>query len=149
VVLILLGAVITMSLKVYRGGTEDSVKTKQLELVDNNGVSRALLTTVSGGRPSLTLLDSNGQNRALLFLSDDGSPNLVLVDNGRFVIMDAAGQVRSAQRVDASGSPILTLHDSNGQTRTLLRLNPTGDAVQEIHDASGNVIWSALPTPAP
>lgn len=119
------------------------VKAERLEIVDKDGVARAVLTTIEGGRASLTLIDNNGEFRAWLFLSSNGSPNLILVDNPRLILMDKAGEIRSAQRLDENGSPIYSFTDGDGRVRSLLRLGEGGAPVLQLYDISGNPVWSA------
>jgi len=130
------------------GGTDETtvqpvVKTERLEIVDQEGATRAVLTTVEGGRPSLTLIDENGNYRAWLFLGTDGSPNLVLIDDPRLVLMDEAGEIRSAQRLDRNGAPVLTFADEAGSVRLMLRLDESNSPAIEFYSEDGEPGWSA------
>ena len=119
-------------------------RTERLEIVGSDGITRAVLTTLEDGRPSLTMIDAQGRNRVWLFLSsDDGSPNLILIDKSRIVLMDGAGEIRSALRLDDTGSPIFSSMDANGSLRTLLRLTADGSPVTELYDQNGAILWSA------
>ncbi len=122
--------------------TRSVVKTKRLEIVDDAGAARVVMTTIDGARPSLTLLDDKGNPRAWIFLSANGAPNLVLVDNPRLALLDGAGEIRSAQRLDEQGSPVFTQFDATGGIRSMLRLGQDGTPLLELYDASGRPIWT-------
>ena len=124
------------------GALQSTVKTKRLEIVDDAGATRIVMTTIQSGRPSLTFVDKDGKDRAWLFLSEDGSPNLILIDNPRFVQMDKNGEIRAVQRLDKDGVPIFSLMDSSGKIRTVIRLDNDGSPVLELFDPSGNRTWS-------
>lgn len=130
-------------------GTQAVVKAKRLEIVDDAGFTRMVLTTVDGKRPSLTLADEKGNFRAWLFLSENGAPNLVLVDSPRFALLDEAGEVRSAQRLDGAGAPIFTQLDSAGRVRSILQLSQEGTPSIELYDTSGRPIWIAPQAASP
>ena len=119
------------------------MKAERFEVVDQGGNTRAVLTTLDDGRPSLVLTDTNGEFRAWLFLSADGSPNLVLIDNPRLALMDTAGELRITQSLDADGSPILGLRDKAGEVRTELRLDEGGSPALKLYNGTGDLIWSA------
>ena len=119
------------------------IRTKSLEIVDDTGVTRVVLTTMEGGRPSLTLLDSSGNLRAMLFLGENGTPNLVLVDNPRIALLDKGGKIRSVQYLDENGSPIFTQLERNGGVRSMLRLDEGGQPAIQLYDTSGKPVWSA------
>ncbi len=118
-------------------------RTERLEIVSSTGDTRAVVTTLEDGRPSLTMIDDQGQDRAWLFLSADGSPNLILIDGSRFVLMDGAGEIRSALRLDAAGAPVFSSLDQDGRLRSLMRLAGDGSPINELYDADGTVIWAA------
>jgi hypothetical protein len=121
----------------------DNLKVKNLEIVDDEGNTRAVFTTISGGRPSLTLLDGEGELRAWLTLNDDGSPNLLLLDQGRIVLMDGTGGIRSTYSLDETNNPSVQLFSESSELRSFMGLNESGAAVSELFDESGQVIWSA------
>lgn len=115
-------------------------RTEQLEIVSASGETRAIMTTLEDGRPSLTMIDEQGQDRARLFLSADRSPNLILIDGSRLVLMDGAGEIRSALRLDDSGAQVFSNLDQEGRLRSLLRLAADGSPVNELYDADGAMI---------
>ncbi|MDP6715691.1 MAG: hypothetical protein QF368_13835 [SAR202 cluster bacterium] len=122
---------------------QDNLKVKNLEIVDDDGITRAVFTTISGGRPSLTLLDNSGDFRAWLTLNDDGSPNLVLIDQGRVVLMDSVGGVRSTYSLDGTNSPSMSHFSEDGVMRFSAGLNEEGVPAAELIDEIGEVVWSA------
>ena len=119
------------------------VRTERLEIVDGSGNTKAIMTTIEDGRPSLTLVDSSGVFRAWLFLGNDDVPNLILVDGGRMVLMDQNGEIRSTRRLDQNGDPMLTFRDASGAIRSMSRLDEDGSPIVELYDESGQLIWSA------
>lgn len=127
-----------------RGPEESAVgptlKTGRLEIVDAAGAPRIVLGIDDKGRPSLALSDQSGDFRAWMFLGEDGSPNLFLVNNPRFILMDAKGEIRAAQRLDGTGSPSFILLDGDGKIRTNLRLGEDGSPIVEFFDTSGNPV---------
>ena len=122
---------------------QETLKVKNLEIVDDGGNTRAVFTTISGGRPSLTLLDSNGDFRVWLTLNDDGSPNLLLIDQGRIVLMDGIGGIRSTYSLDEADNPSIRYFSQAGDVRSSSGLDEDGDPLAELFDESGQVVWSA------
>lgn len=122
---------------------QENLKVKNLEIVDDDGNTRAVFTTISGGRPSLTLLDNNGDFRVWLTLNDDGSPNLLLFDQGRIVLMDGVGGIRSTYGLDATNNPAIRYFSQAGNIRSSAALDESGDPIMELFSESGQVLWSA------
>lgn len=56
----------------------DVVTAKTFRLKDENGLTRALLTTLDNGRPTLLLFDDKGQSRMEIGLQSNGAPKFVL-----------------------------------------------------------------------
>ena len=119
------------------------LQAQRFELVDENNNVRAFLSTLSGGRPSLTLMDQSGEFRAWLYLNEEGSPRLALIDNPLLVLVDKAGEFRSVLRLEADGTPSFTLADEAGTSRSLIRLEKDGSPVLLFQNSEGEVIWSA------
>ena len=124
-----------------------SVKAKRLEIVDQSGTARIVLTTIEDGRPSMTFLDGQGKERAWLFLGQAGAPNLVLIDQPRVAQLDGNGEIRSAQYIDSQGNPVFSVMDTQGHVRVSIRLGPDGSPVVETLDAAGSPLWIAPPVP--
>lgn len=122
---------------------QENLKVRNLEIVDDVGITRAVFTTISGGRPSLTLLDNTGDFRAWLTLNDDGSPNLVLIDQGRVVLMDGVGGVRSTYSADEANIPSMRHYSEAGALRLSAGLNEGGSPISALYDENGEVVWSA------
>ena len=127
------------------GEVEDVLKVRRLEVVDQNGVPRAVIEILDGGRPSIVLIDNQGVFRSLLFLSDDGSPNLVMLDNPRLALMDQNSEIRAAQHLDSNGQPVISLSDATGQVRSELRLGEDGRPSIRLFGDEGEVLWTPLP----
>lgn len=115
-----------------------AVTTTQLNLVDDEGMIRGLLSARDEtGATSLTLFDSNGQPRSVFAVGPDGRPGVRL--------QNAAGEARLAARVSgedtllivgddrethgvfasASGVPVLSFADGQ-RGRVQLQLAPSG-----------------------
>jgi hypothetical protein len=127
------------------GEVEDVLKVRRLELVDQNGVPRAMIEMLDNGMPSIVLIDDRGVFRSLLFLSDDGSPNLVMVDSPRFALMDQNNEIRAAQHLNSDGQPAFSLSDSTGQVRSEIRLGQDGSPSIRLFDDEGEVLWTPPP----
>lgn len=125
--------------------TQSLIKAKRIEIVDDSGATRMVLTA-ENGKPTLTLADSSGTLRALLFLGDTGTPSLVLVDNPRIALMDQTGEIRLAERLDITGTPFTTQMDSGGKVRTMLTLDASGAPTLEMYDDRGSPILKAPTT---
>lgn len=54
------------------------VTANAFRLKDENGLTRALLTTLDSGRPTLLMFDDNGQSRLEVGLQVNGAPKFVL-----------------------------------------------------------------------
>lgn len=122
---------------------QDIVRVKTMEITDDAGSTRAILTTVAGGQPSITLLDAAGKMRVTLFLGDNGSPSLVLSENARFALLDRNGKIRSIQYLDAEGVPVLAQMDPNGSIRYISSVDNSGQPSMELFDSAGKSVWTA------
>lgn len=122
-----------------------ALQAQRFELVDASGTPRALLTTLEGGRPSLSLLDQTGEARAWIYLSSEGAPRLVLTDRPLFVLADQKDELRSVLRLEADGTPSFALGDAAGTFRTLIRLAPDGTPAVLLQDKDGKSVWAAPP----
>ncbi|HEX9580520.1 MAG TPA: hypothetical protein VF970_05380 [Gemmatimonadales bacterium] len=96
--------------------TNETVKTRRLELVDHKGRVRAVLSCEEdSGVPSCTFLDSAGQTRAIIGLSWNDMPQIQLsaVD----------GTARVALVVRPEGMGMVVLADDQQRTKAI---TPTG-----------------------
>ena len=121
----------------------DRLRTRSLEIVDSQGVVRMVLTTVEGGRPSVSLLDDAGNIRGNLFLGDNGAASLVLSDRPRIALLDKDSKVRLVEYLDEAGSPVLAEIDGQGTIRTVVNLDATGKATIGLFDGGGKSVWTA------
>ncbi|MBM3945144.1 MAG: hypothetical protein FJ317_06605 [SAR202 cluster bacterium] len=118
------------------GLSGESIQTRRLEIVDDTGAARIVLST-EGQRPSVALADGAGQIRAWLFLRDDGTPNLILINRPRFILMDHNGEIRALHSLNGTGAPVLSHVDAQGEVRATLRLDADGNATIDLFDATG------------
>ncbi len=68
---------------------------------------------------------------------------MVVIDNGRLLLMDSEGEIRSVQHLDQGGTPITSLRDAQGTIRSRLRLTEDGTPAVELFNAEGEQVWSA------
>jgi hypothetical protein len=112
--------------------TQEVVRTKNLQIVDDDGILRASLEIKEAdtfeGNPMLTLFDEGGNARAILSLFA-GNPGLWL--NGE------DGNFRASLYL-AAGKPVLNFWDDNGNIRTELYLNEGGAPTFRMKDEDGN-----------
>ena len=127
------------------GEVQDLLKVRRLEVVDQNGVPRAVLEILDSGMPAISLIDVQGVFRTLLFLGDDGSPTLVMEDNPRLAMMGQNSEIRVLQYLDSDGQPVISLSDAAGQVRSELRLGVDGSPSIRLFGDEGEVLWTPLP----
>ena len=76
-------------------------------LKDENGRTRALLTTLDNGKPSLLLFDDKGQSRLEVGLQADGAPRFVLnCEDDITVVVEISNPKRPVLQVMKNGSPV-------------------------------------------
>ena len=109
------------------------IRAERFEVVDENGMLRALLSLGTDGEPGLRLYDKNGQHRAALSLLNNGEPRLGLYDK------DGSRAVLGV----VDGEPRLWFFDQNGKYRAALVLNADEEPRLSFIDKNGNVIWRA------
>ena len=122
---------------------QQSVRTQQLQIVSEDGTVRAELATLEDGRPGLSLLDMDGTSRAVLFIGTNGVPNLVLIGSPRLALMDGAGEIRAALRLDGTGAPAFSQMDGTGQLRYLVSQEEDGTSLVELYGSDGEPEWTA------
>jgi len=107
------------------------LSTRMLIIDDQQGVTRAQLTTLPDGAPHLTLLDQAGVIRAELALTPLGFPGLALLSKeGRSVLTISTRM--------PGEHPEITLSDLKGQRRWQVRVNPDGTAELKQYDPSAD-----------
>lgn len=104
------------------GNDQDSIKTKQLIILDKNNAVKAVISTGKDTLPCIALVDNAGKVRISLALTGDGSPAIGLADSeersrigfavtkendAAFTIMDAKGDVKAAIGVEKEKGLIL------------------------------------------
>lgn len=57
------------------------LRTNRLEIVDQSGVARAVVSTLADGSPHIVFADKDGRIRAAISLSKDGQPRLLFLDD--------------------------------------------------------------------
>lgn len=99
------------------------------EIVDEQGRTRAMLSTGHGGTVSLNLLDAAGRLRAALG-QDPGGPTLSLFDENALRRLDL--------RVTTGDVPQLVLHDETGARRIDASIDAHGAASVGVLGADGS-----------
>ncbi len=103
--------------------TSDTIRARRIEIVDETGRPRAVLSVAKGG--------------AFLELSDETGRHRVGVDEAGMSMNDVAGVTRLSLGVDTAGAR-LALADAAGQPRAAITVEPEdGGAGLVLNDAVG------------
>lgn len=116
-------------------GSEKTVTTSELRLVDERGRTRALLSLLRGS-PRLIMTDEQGEFRLELGLGAQGRPVLSL--------RDQEGRPRTTVSVQSGGAPVILLNDDQGRKRASLSLSADGSPALIMSDKSGKdrlAVW--------
>lgn len=82
------------------------VTASAFRLKDENGLTRALLTTLDGGRPTLLLFDDKGQSRIEVGLQTNGAPKFVLnCENDITLVVEVSQDKQPVFQVLNNGQP--------------------------------------------
>lgn len=144
---------------------EDSAMKKvivanEIDLVDEHGKARWVLTFSKDGEPSVTFVNKEGWAPMAMGVNRNGFPFFNMVLQPRkgggpsLTLMDGRMKNRAVLGLWEDGEPYLTLLDRNGQVRatlgsTVLRDSLTGSRVRRpssslvLFDEDGKIIWSA------
>jgi len=85
--------------------TDDTVRTRRLEIIDGAGAVRASLASLADGTCALKIYDGNRKLRATLAIQADGKSEMSLCDS--------SGSSRGAMSVAADGTPELQMKGGN------------------------------------
>lgn len=134
---------------------KNRVRTKRVEILDEEGRAAAFLITSNGlpifrmmsrrGRPQITMTltetgpiislnDVDGTTRAEIMASDERGPGMSLYD--------AAGNLRMGMLVSEKGPSGLIQYDANGQIRVVLALGKDGKSKLGLFDTNAEPIHS-------
>lgn len=91
-----------------------NIKTKKIEIQDQDGKTRIELSTLPDGSPGVILADENGKVRVMLAIW--GSPDKL---------------------------PSLSFNDRDGDRQILMTVRPDGMPYIAFADAKKNIIWTA------
>jgi hypothetical protein len=106
---LLLAGLVVQSQHVYAARTDDTVRARAIELVDEHGQIRAQLNVEEGGQAVFRLRDARGEVRVKLGADTAGSGLLLLNESTEPAVHILA----------KNGDASLTLKDSDGQWRTI------------------------------
>ena len=101
--------------------------TRMVIIDDDQGVARAMLTTLPDGAPQLTLFDQSGIARAEFALTPLGFPGLSLLSK------DGRSVLTVTTRTPGENAEI-TLADPKGERRWQVRIRPDGYAELKQYD---------------
>jgi len=173
------GALVGTTISVPAIGTEDgdlgrdlpigqfsSITTRELQVEDEAGHMRAILSTekgIHGGNlVVLNMLDSTGKNVLSLQSGGPFGPSLHISSAGvGSVAIAVTGQTPTIQILDAqgeagallwfmNGSPHLVMNDQKGKIRAMIGYEGVGKgrkgkpSTMAIYDTEGKVLWSAI-----
>ncbi len=128
---ILLGsAIISQSKSDVRpdANTQDVVRAKRFEVVDDNGKTRGVFEVVPDGKARLMLFDEDGNTRGTFAVARNG----VVVG-----LFDGNGKTRASLGVTPDGASSLSLSDKHQKPRMSLSLLPDGKSGMVITDGDG------------
>ena len=108
-----------------------------LNLGDNKGVGRSIMSVTQTGVPSVHLADAGGAIRETLGVNADGQPFLAQYDRGK--------NKRAVFALDKDHAPNIALYDSNKIIRAQMNVAagfPEAGAIA-LYDARGALLWAA------
>jgi hypothetical protein len=111
-----------------------SIQVQELELIDDQGRPRALLSTHQGtGAPFLAFYDEKRRQRIVVGLDP---PNRAVLS-----MYGESGHLFAGCGEDEHGRAELTLCDEAGQPAIVLATHPDGDRSIQVLDPEFKVIW--------
>ena len=143
---------------VVDGVTAKVVTAEHYRLVDGARRERGRLETSGEGVCALQLLADDGTTRAALSLGGDGGASLMLLDNmgmGRVVLIlfasgmsglefrDGTGRERLGAIVSPDGTPTFRLMDRAGGGRVEMGVTQDGDGSVRIGGGDDTTLWSS------
>jgi hypothetical protein len=111
--------------------TVDSVSTREMVLLDADGVPRGRLATDAEGRAQLSLSDRDGRERIRLTVLADGSPGVT--------ISDADARPRAVLGYLPDGTTNLVFADADGVSRAVFGLDSDGSTQALFADRAGTI----------
>jgi hypothetical protein len=126
-----------------------ALRTRSLEIVDESGVRRILLSA-RNSQPRLVLKDSSGRERAVLELAPHRSQ--FEPETPGLFFKSTKGEDRLALRVSGEDETSLGMLDHNGRLRLLAQVlfYNGGTPLFQLWDDKGKVAWTAsIPTSQP
>ena len=111
--------------------SRDTISTQNLELLDQAGRRRILMSTTAAGAPAIWFFDQDGKSRLNLGLYEDNNAFIVLNDN-------TEQAVQIFRTVGKKQAPVIVMK-SQGQDRIILGLNEnkTADPFFVYYDDKG------------
>jgi hypothetical protein len=81
------------------------VRTSRLEIVDESGTARAVVSTLADGSPHIVFADRDGRIRAAISLAKDGQPRILFLDEMGRRILDLPHAGSSTSQVASQPTP--------------------------------------------
>jgi len=122
-----------------RVAVAEVVRTQRVEIMDNEGRHRAVLSVGPDSSPALVLWGKDVKTRAMLRVLDDGRTGLYLWGKG--------GESSASLSVRPDGRMALVFWDKNGVERAALGILEDGTPSLTLCDPEGKPIWS-VPEPS-
>lgn len=125
----------------------DKVVTSELQLKDDDGKLRALMSVDDNGDVLFALLDANEQVRITQSVGNDGSSGVIIIDdkgNKRMALTSDEKNDGAFSVFDSEGEPAAVLAVADGNFPMLSLRGPTGEALLGIeNDGTGIFAMSA------
>ena len=113
-----------------------TIVAEEIELVDNEGRTRALFSThARTGLPFLGFLDEQGRYRVTIGMD--------LGNRATFSMLRENGRTFLGCGDDGDGRVGLALYDESGSPGLVLTIHPDGERCVQVYDTDRNLIWQA------
>ena len=113
----------------------DRIVTREVQLIDASGRTRADLNVTPDDLARLSFLTTSGKRRLAMGVLADGESAVGLYD--------AQGRVRIGLNVPLDDSASVHLVDKTGRNRANFVQLPNGNSSFEIFNEDGHLVWSA------
>lgn len=112
-----------------------SLELSRLEIVDDRGATRILLSTWEDGSPLIQLYDKSQTPRMQIGLDGEG--------NGTLAVSTSDGNAIIGLGVGESGEHGISIANKDGLPIITLLVNQNTGGIVAVRSASGDVIWKS------
>jgi ABC-type amino acid transport substrate-binding protein len=138
--------------------SERVTRTTGLEIVDQHGRPRLVLSVDAAGSARMSALDRNGRMRAGLFVRPDGASGITFwnsrerlrtmigaaAEGTPFVgLWDTGDRLRAEISIASDGTPGLSFWDTDDRVRLLIGTRNDGAPTVALLDSDGDPVWTA------